>query len=100
MFMRIAWGRVKPGHWEAYKADYERAIAGPAPDGLVARYLIKDLDREDAGFSITFWASEEAMDVQLNEPRHDAVRSHFTGEYNITRCQVEAGGPLSAGRAP
>lgn len=93
MFMRIAWGRLKPGHWDAYEAAFAQSQEGVVLDGLKARYLIQDATQPDSGFSISVWESEEAMrayetDKPLRDKLLGQVQEHFTGDFSVQRCRV------------
>lgn len=92
MFMRIVWGRLKPGRWSAYEKAYKAATRDAAP-GLLQRYLIRDVIQPDAGFSITVWETEaDMMSYERDETRRDRtlapMREFFTGEFNVQRCMV------------
>lgn len=93
MYMRITWGRLKQGHWDAFKADYERLTAGRTIPGLKTRYLVRDSSGSDAGYSITIWEDEAALKANLENPQREQMRQqmleHFTGEYTVTAGPVE-----------
>jgi heme-degrading monooxygenase HmoA len=93
MFMRIAWGRVRPGHWDAYEAAFTEGLAEESVPGLAARYLIQDVTQPDQGFSITLWESQEALaayeGADVRKGRLDRIREHFSGDFNTQRCRVK-----------
>lgn len=63
MFMRIIWGRVRAGAWDGFEAAYKAALApgGATIHGLRGRWLVRDLDDPDAGFSMSLCDSMEAI---------------------------------------
>jgi hypothetical protein len=63
--------------------------AGQIP-GLCARWLTRDVDRPDAGYSISLWKDEASMrDKRLFEnvvlPK---LTPFFSGEYTTSRCEM------------
>jgi len=78
MYMRIIWGRVRPGQWDSYEAAYRKLFLAkrPAIDGLKGRWLVRDLHDPDAGYSVSLWETAEAM------------RAYETGEF--FRTEVKA----------
>ena len=56
MRVRIIYGKLKPGTWDAYETAYKEAMqrAGEIP-GLRARWLTRDVANPDAGYSISLW---------------------------------------------
>src|SRR3982751_3017956 len=53
MRVRIIYGKLRPGTWDAYEAAYKEIMerAGQVA-GLRARWLTRDVDNPDAGYSI------------------------------------------------
>ena len=94
MYMRIAWGRLKPGHWGAYQDAFEAAYRDAVLPGLKARYLIQDVTQPDSGFSISIWETEAdlaAYDRSEFLARHtELMKEHFTGVFNVQRCRIAA----------
>jgi heme-degrading monooxygenase HmoA len=62
MFIRITWGKLKPGAWDDYEAAFRKVMPQTmgAP-GIRGRWLIRDLDEKDAGYSIAMFESERDM---------------------------------------
>ena len=58
--MKVTEGRVRQGMWKDFETAYKRVVDAPVP-GLLARYLVWDIDDRDHGHSITIWESLEAM---------------------------------------
>lgn len=96
MFMRITWGKIKPGQWEGYEKAYKEATTlTKDAKGLQGRYLVQDLDDPDAGYSVTLWDSEENMRNYRSNPIFKEkvlplVEPFFVDKYNTTFCKVKA----------
>ena len=62
MRVRIIYGKLRPGTWDAYEAAYKEVMAksGQVP-GLRARWLARDVKDPDAGYSISLWEDEASM---------------------------------------
>lgn len=96
MFMRITWGKIQPGQWDRYEEAYKKATElTKDADGLKGRYLVQDLDDPDAGFSVTFWDTEENMrgyrdNATFKEKVLPLVEPFFIGEYETTFCRVKS----------
>jgi heme-degrading monooxygenase HmoA len=92
MFMRIGWGRLKPGHWDAYQADYERAHKGLQVPGRLASYLVQDVEHADSGFIVTLWRAREDIEAYDRSEVRKAMMSefndHFTGQFGLQVCRV------------
>jgi hypothetical protein len=91
MRVRIIYGKLRPGAWDGYEAAYREVMgqAGQIP-GLCARWLTRDVDRPDAGYSISLWKDEASMrDKRLFEnvvlPK---LTPFFSGEYTTSRCEM------------
>lgn len=94
MYMRIIWGRLRPGQWEPYEEAYKRVL-GPhrAIAGLKGRWLVQDATDPDAGYSVSLWASAEDM---RNYERSDlftktvkpALQPYFADDFTTTHCEV------------
>jgi heme-degrading monooxygenase HmoA len=92
MFMRIGWGRVKPGQWDAYQAEYEALHEGRAIPGRIASYLVQDVAHADSGFVVTLWrdvADIEAYDKSDGrKAMMEGLEQFFTGQYSVQLCRV------------
>ena len=52
MFMRIIWGKILPGQWDAFEAAFSKALEiRGEPKGLRGQWLIRDENDSDAGYS-------------------------------------------------
>jgi heme-degrading monooxygenase HmoA len=92
MYMRITWGKVRPGLWETFETTYKR-VADPAIAGLCARWLVRDTVDPDAIFAITLWESREAIDRWEAAPEYrtrflDEIDPLMLGAYSVSICEV------------
>jgi heme-degrading monooxygenase HmoA len=90
MLMRVTWGKIKPGKWDEYErlwnAYAQRTASAP---GLKGRYLLRDTDAKEAGYSISLW--EKAGDFEAfkkTEPDSKPMSDCFVGQYVTTVCEV------------
>ena len=96
MHMRIVWGKILPGQWEAFEAAFKKAleIRGEAK-GLKSQWLLRDQNDPDAGYSISQWDSAEDMRAFWeSKQRSDAmavIQPFFVNQFTITNCEVRAG---------
>ena len=61
MMMRITWGKLPGGGWQAYEQAYRATVADQAVPGLRGRGLAQDVHDPDGGFAVSVWDSLEAM---------------------------------------
>ena len=95
MFMRITWGKVKSGQWQGYEEAYKKGTALTRDaKGLKGRYLVQDVDDQDAGYSITLWESEADMrdyrnDKTFKEQVLPLVQPFWVDHYEVKFCRVK-----------
>lgn len=94
MFIRITWGKLKPGAWDDYEAAFRKVMPQTmgAP-GIRGRWLIRDLDEKDAGYSIAMFESERDMrayteNADVRAAIRQALDPFHTGEYTTKHCEV------------
>jgi heme-degrading monooxygenase HmoA len=93
MHMRIVWGKILPGQWDAFEAAFRKAleIRGEAK-GLKNQWLLRDQNDPDAGYSISQWDSDEDMRAFWDsKQRSDAmavIQPFFVNQFTITNCEV------------
>ena len=98
MHMRIVWGRILPGRWDAFEAVYKEAIARRGEvRGLKDQLLLRDQNDPDAGYSVSLWESEAGMHAYWEDPaRAEGVarlQPFFANQYPITHCDVRMAVP-------
>ena len=94
MIMRINWGRIKDGTWSEYEQAFRNtAVArGGETKGLMGRWLVRDIEDGNAGFSVSLWDSKE--DVQAYEqsgPRQEilaALQPFYVDDFSTHLCEV------------
>lgn len=93
MHARITWGKVKPGHWDAYEEIYRReTLADGRPQGLRGRVLVRDTDDPDSGGTISLWETEEDLRAyeqgELRARVLPLMQEHFSGDFHTHSCEV------------
>jgi heme-degrading monooxygenase HmoA len=93
MHMRIIWGRILPGRWDAFEAAYKEAISRRGDvRGLKDQWLLRDQNDPDAGYSVSLWESEAAMHAYWQSPARAEgmalLQPFFANQYTVTRCEV------------
>jgi quinol monooxygenase YgiN len=107
--MRIVWGKILPGQWDAFEAAFKKAleIRGQVK-GLKSQWLLRDQNDPDAGYSISQWESDEDMHAFWNsKKRSDAmtvIQPFFVNQFTVTdwsraitsgRCMKASGQRMS-----
>jgi heme-degrading monooxygenase HmoA len=94
MLVRIIYGKLKPGSWDSYEHAYKEIMSNTGKiAGLRGRWLTRDVDNPDAGYSISLWENEAAMRAYENS---DVLKNtilpklnpFFAGEYTTSRCEM------------
>lgn len=91
MFMRLMWGKVRPGSWAQYEARY-KAVSQPFP-GLRSRWLIRDTADPDALYAVGLWDSLDAIRQWESSPHYrdvyaPALKPFLVGELAVSICEV------------
>jgi heme-degrading monooxygenase HmoA len=97
MHMRIIWGKILPGQWDAFEAAFKKAleIRGEAK-GLKSQWLLRDQNDPDAGYSISQRESDEDMrafwDSNKRSDAMAAIQPFFVNQFtnqlrNSGRCK-------------
>lgn len=92
MIMRVTWGKIRPGKWDEYERLWNaHAAADAGVAGLKARWLLRDTEQKDAGYSLSVWdshASFEAASGAADASATAAMADCFVGQYVTTICDV------------
>ena len=93
MFMRIIWGKILPGQWEAFEAAFGKALElRGSPRGLHRQWLVRDENDPDAGYAISQWNSAEDMrafwDTKQRREAMSLIEPFFVNQFTITNCAV------------
>ena len=95
MYMRIVWGKVRPGQWAQYEEAY-RSVLRPGREnirGLKGRWLARDIGDPDAGYSVSLWDSTEALERYENSEFFrrkvlPALQPFFVNDFAADHCEV------------
>jgi len=98
MYMRIIWGRIASGQWDAFEAAYKKAVSLRGDvKGLKKLCLTRDQNDRDAGYSITLWDSEADMHAFWDSKKREEVmallRPYFLNQFTVTHCEVRYSQP-------
>lgn len=94
MHMRIIWGRIASGQWDAFEAAYKKAtsLRGDVK-GLKNQWLARDQNDPDAGYSISLWDTEADMrafwESKKREEAMALLRPYFLNQFTVTHCEVK-----------
>jgi len=95
MYMRIIRGRIRAGQWERYEAAYKKIFLAkkPAIDGLKGRWLVRDTNDPDAGYSVSLWETAEAMQKYeagdfFRTKVKPALQPFFVDDFTTAHCEV------------
>ena len=75
MYVRMLWGRLRPGMWNEYERLYNEHIEQitQGMSGFQGRQLLQSAENPDEGVSVTLWDSLEALrDYERSPRRQDA----------------------------
>jgi len=92
MLMRIIRTRAKPGKWQ----EFAQELIEGAPDvhgvpGLLARWILHDLDDHEAGFVVALWRSEaDAMNFEYAAERSHHLTHPLPGEFEFHLCEIRS----------
>lgn len=92
--VRIIYGKLRPGAWDDYEAAYRSVMAAHGQaSGLRARWLTRDVDDPDAGYSISLWEDEASMrayesSALLHQTILPKLTPFFSGQYETTHCEM------------
>ena len=95
MYMRIVWGKIRPGQWERYEEAYKAALR-PGREhirGLKGRWLVRDLKVREAGYSVSLWESTEALERYetsefFRRKVKPALQPFFVDDFSTAHCEV------------
>lgn len=93
MFVRMVWGKLRPGSWEEYERHYhERLVNGTKVKGLKERQLLRSTQDPDEGISLSVWDTlDDLRNYETSEFRQNVAREveHlYRGEYWVKHFEV------------
>ena len=89
MFVRMVWGKLRPGSWAEYESHYRNSVVGNTNDvpGLVSRQLLRSTEDPDEGISLSNWDTlEHLLEYERSETRGTLakqVEHLYRGEYSV-----------------
>ena len=93
-FLRLSWGKLKPGSWDEFEKHYNEQVAPKASTvkGLQVRALLPSSDAPDEGLSLTMWDTLDDMrDYERSGTIHanvSQVEHLFSGEYWVKHFEI------------
>jgi len=95
MLTRVTWGKIKPGQWDKYEKLWnEHAKNTAGVKGLRARYLLRDTETSDAGYTLSIWESQEDFEAySKNRPPATEMEQCFVGQYVTNVCDLRGATP-------
>jgi heme-degrading monooxygenase HmoA len=98
MIMRITWGKVHGGKWDAYEQAYRATVVTKSKNirGLRNRWLARDTADQDAGFAVSLWDSLDDMRAYEQSDFYQKeilapLQPFFVGEFKTYHCEVRYG---------
>ena len=94
MYVRMVWGKLRPGSWGDYERHYHERVAGASNGvkGLQERQLLRSTEDPDEGISVSIWDSlEDLLEYERGEFRQSLakeVEHLYRGEYWVKHFEV------------
>ena len=94
MIMRVVWGRTKPGAWKDYERGYQDIVVMKTRGvkGLRSRWLVQDLDDQNAGLAVSIWDSMADLEAYEKSSLYGEIlklfHDGFEDQYWIKHCEV------------
>lgn len=94
MFVRMVWGKLRPGSWDDYERHYHENVSkSPSPiKGLRERQLLRSTEDPDEGVSLSIWDTlEDLRSYETGEFRQKIaqdVEHLYRGEYWVKHFEV------------
>jgi heme-degrading monooxygenase HmoA len=85
---------LKSGSWDSYEHAYKQVMSSTGKiAGLRGRWLTRDVNNPDVGYSISLWENEATMRTYENSdllkntilPK---LKPFYSGEYTTSRCEM------------
>ena len=94
MFIRMVWGKLRPGTWDEYERHYHERLAGSAGNipGLQERQLLRSTEDADEGVSVSIWDTLDNMRAyEVGAFRQSVAKEMehlYRGEYWVKHFEV------------
>ena len=96
MFIRMVWGKLRPGSWEEYERHYHERLASSAGNikGLKERQLLRGTEDPDEGISVSIWETlDDLRAYETGEFRQNVAREMehlYRGEYWVKHFEISS----------
>ncbi len=96
MFIRMVWGKLRPGSWEEYERHYHERLASATGQiqGLKERQLLRGAEDPDEGISVSIWETlDDLRNYETSEFRQNMAREMehlYQGEYWVKRFEISS----------
>lgn len=96
MFIRMVWGKLRPGSWEEYERHYHERLASSSGDikGLKERQLLRGTEDPDEGISVSIWETlDDLRNYETGEFRQNVAREMehlYRGEYWVKHFEISS----------
>jgi heme-degrading monooxygenase HmoA len=95
MYVRMVWGKLRPGSWGDYARHYHERVAGAGDvKGLRERQLLRSTEDPDEGISVSVWDTlEDLRNYETGEFRQTMAREveHlYRGEYWVKHFEISS----------
>jgi len=94
MYIRMVWGKLRPGTWQDYEHHYREKVADSnnGVKGLQERQLLRSTEDPDEGISVSIWDSlEDLLEYERGDFRQQLakeVEHLYRGEYWVKHFEV------------
>ena len=97
MFIRMVWGKLRPGIWGEYERHYHERLANSdntAIQGLKERQLLRGTEDPDEGISVSIWETlDDLRNYETGEFRQNVAREMehlYRGEYWVKHFEISS----------
>ncbi len=96
MFIRMVWGKLRPGSWEEYERHYHERLAASSGNikGLKERQLLRGTEDPDEGISVSIWETlDDLRAYETGEFRQNVAREMehlYRGEYWVKHFEISS----------
>ena len=94
MYVRMVWGKLRPGTWEQYEEHYRQRMSSQpgTVQGLRERQLLRNSEDPDEGISLSIWDSLDDLLAYERSPLRgrlaQEVEHLYRGEYWVKHFEV------------
>jgi len=96
VYVRLVWGKLRPGTWERYEQHYHERVVPSSKGikGLSERQLLRSTEDPDEGISLSIWDTMEDMhNYDVSDERQELAKEleHlYRGEYSVKHFEVKS----------